>query len=617
MERKISLYRAGLGIAFIACALLCLACSDLLLDEMERLANETNRPEILPAAGSIIPSHEVFTLKFPKSMSGATISVSGGIGNATTQAETSTYVDDRLVVSPASFWTTGSSQTLRVTVAEGGETASYDYTYTVFDGVCVATTGSDTSTGKGTVRAPYATIQKGIAQAKLLHPSSASEVHVAAGTYTIATTTAKGGYDLGVVLENEVSLLGGYALDWSSRDPVANVAAVTDGRAKDASQILVCIGASSGVTSATVLEGFTVTASSADASSSAIALLSSDLTVRGNVVNLGGNSVTAGMNRSGITLTADGSSTTEFSPLIEGNTILGGGGSQINYCFGMDVQSCVASPTIRGNAITAGTAASSGIVAAIMLELRNALATAIVERNALTAGSGGSTDETTNTCMYAWPSVNAGAGFVQLSLRNNLLVSPNMPMQSHSAMYLDTTSATASRIEARNNTILLGGDGGSGRKSTAVAMKLGTGSELHVDNNILYYHYGTSDAYAFHLVTGSGSPNSSSTAHANDLGKGGTVTGTFYVSMNASGVTATSLTAGGVGIFTTSSGNLQTDPLLSTTTGRPTAGTPSSVYSGGLDGASLSWGFTNDLDGHIRTGNGSTGWSMGCYESNP
>ena len=615
MDRKKNPYRAGLGLVFIACAVLCLDCSDLLLDEMERLAVEANRPEILPAPGTIIPSHEVFTLQFPKSMSGATISVSGSIGGATTKAETATYADDGLVVSPALFWTSGPHQTLRISVSEGGETATYDFAYTVFDGACVATTGSDTATGKGTVRAPYATIQNGIGQAKALHPASASEVHVAAGTYTITTTTTKAGYDLGVVLEDRVSLLGGYALDWRSRDRTANVTSIADGRAKDASQILACLGASSGVTSGTVLDGFTVTASSVDASSAGIALFSSGLTVRNNIINLGGNSVTAGMNRSGIALRADGSSTTEFSPLIEGNTIIAGGGSQVGYCFGVDVQSCVASPTIRSNAITAGTAGPSGIVAAIMLELQNTSTTAIVERNVLNAGSGGSSDETTNACIYTWPSANAGAGFTQLSVRNNLLVSPNMSMQGHSALYVDTTSATASRIEARNNTILLGGDGG-GYTSTGIAMYLGTASELHVDNNVIYYHYGTSDAYAFHLLSGSQSPDASSTAHANDLGKGATATGTFYVYMNAGGTKFPGLTSGAIGCFTTSSGNLQLDPLLDTSTGRPTSSTPSSVYGGGLDG-SLSWGFTNDLDGGIRTGNGTSGWSMGCYEYNP
>jgi len=603
MDRKKNPYRAGLGLAFIACAVLCLDCSDLLLDEMERLAVEANRSEILPAPGTIIPSHEVFTLQFPKSMSGATISVSGSIGGATTKAETATYADDGLVVSPALFWTSGPHQTLRISVSEGGETATYDFAYTVFDGACVATTGSDTATGKGTVRAPYATIQNGIGQAKALHPASASEVHVAAGTYTITTTTTKAGYDLGVVLEDRVSLLGGYALDWRSRDRTANVTSIADGRAKDASQILACLGASSGVTSGTVLDGFTVTASSVDASSAGIALFSSGLTVRNNIINLGGNSVTAGMNRSGIALRADGSSTTEFSPLIEGNAINAGGGANIYHCFGIDVQSCEASPTIRGNTITAGISdSSSGQVTAIMLELKNRTTTVIVERNRLFAGSGAINDEAMNSCMYIMPSDSSGSSFTQLSARNNLLVSPNMP-KSHSAIYIWTTAVSG--IDIKNNTILLGGDGG-GATSTGIAIDLGADTELHVDNNIIYYFEGTSAANAFHLL--SGSPNSLSSANSNDLVKGGTATGAFNVSMSGDVIT--------VFASSSSSGNISVEPYLDTSTGRPTSSTPSSVYGGGLDGSS-SWGFTNDLDGGIRTGNGTSGWSMGCYEYNP
>jgi hypothetical protein len=483
MKRKISLYRAGLGMAFIACAVLCLDCSDLLLDEMERLAVETHRPEILPAAGTIIPSQEVFTLQFPKSMSGATIRLSGTIGGAAVKVETTAYADDRLVVSPTSFWTEGSSQTLRISVTEGGETAEYDFDYTVFVGVCVATTGSDTSTGKGTVRAPYATIQTGIMQAKLLHPSSASEVHVAAGTYAITTRTTNNSYDLGIVVQDRVSIMGGYALDWKSRDWNSNVTSIVDTRAKDVNVYLACVGAPAGISANTVIEGLSIKASSASADTTGIVLFSSEPVIRHNIITGGGDSLTAGMNRSGITLAANGSSTTEFSPLIEGNTINGGGGSQISQSYGINVQSCVASPIIRSNTITAGTASTSGEVEAIKLELKNKLRTAIVERNVLNAGSGGvSNNERKNVCICIFPSDSDGSSFTQLSMRNNLLICPNMPGQSHSALYI--VSAAATRIDVLNNTILLGGDGG-GYTSAGIAMDLSSGNELHVNNNVI------------------------------------------------------------------------------------------------------------------------------------
>ena len=46
------------------------------------------------------------------------------------------------------------------------------------------------------------------------------------------------------------------------------------------------------------------------------------------------------------------------------------------------------------------------------------------------------------------------------------------------------------------------------------------------------------------------------------------------------------------------------------------SGSPSSVTTGGIDGspAGEDWGFTTDKDGNTRTGNGSTGWSLGAYE---
>jgi hypothetical protein len=39
---------------------------------------------------------------------------------------------------------------------------------------------------------------------------------------------------------------------------------------------------------------------------------------------------------------------------------------------------------------------------------------------------------------------------------------------------------------------------------------------------------------------------------------------------------------------------------------------PASISAGGLDGGALNWGFSTDLDGYTRTGNGTTGWSMGA-----
>jgi len=44
------------------------------------------------------------------------------------------------------------------------------------------------------------------------------------------------------------------------------------------------------------------------------------------------------------------------------------------------------------------------------------------------------------------------------------------------------------------------------------------------------------------------------------------------------------------------------------------ASSPESIRTGGLNGSTDAWTFTEDRDGSTRTGDGSIGWSMGAYE---
>ncbi len=74
-------------------------------------------------------------------------------------------------------------------------------------------------------------------------------------------------------------------------------------------------------------------------------------------------------------------------------------------------------------------------------------------------------------------------------------------------------------------------------------------------------------------------------------------------------------------------GNIDNDPQLVDRDGpdddittiddnnwRLQAPSPSEVKTGGLDGTAEGWNFFTDKDEVTRTGNGSTGWSMGAYE---
>ena len=74
--------------------------------------------------------------------------------------------------------------------------------------------------------------------------------------------------------------------------------------------------------------------------------------------------------------------------------------------------------------------------------------------------------------------------------------------------------------------------------------------------------------------------------------------------------------AGGLELTTpTGTGNTKLIPIfVGSGDMHLTGASPTDVKSGGIDGAANSWGFTTDKDGNPRTGNGTTGWSMGAYE---
>lgn len=74
----------------------------------------------------------------------------------------------------------------------------------------------------------------------------------------------------------------------------------------------------------------------------------------------------------------------------------------------------------------------------------------------------------------------------------------------------------------------------------------------------------------------------------------------------------TSLTAEGM----SSSSNYDLDPVFNEASGNYhlTPSSPTDIKTSGLDGITQDWLFTDDKNGNTRTGNGSTGWSIGPYE---
>ena len=84
----------------------------------------------------------------------------------------------------------------------------------------VSPSGND-STGTGTSALPYATIAINLSNPVAV---SGQAVLVAGGTYSVDSGPAA----TNVVMQDGVSLYGGYAADFSSRNAAANVTTITD-----------------------------------------------------------------------------------------------------------------------------------------------------------------------------------------------------------------------------------------------------------------------------------------------------------------------------------------------------------------------------------------------------
>jgi hypothetical protein len=292
------------------------------------------------------------------------------------------------------------------------------------DGIFVATTGSDSALG--TQAAPLKTIQAAIDLAASLSPKPT--VNVSAGTYTVGHITLKEG----------VSVLGGWATNWSVRSPAANVTVLTDSTALGGTDTVPnrAVDAGTGLTSATKLDGFTINGGGGT-HSAGILITDSSPTISNNVIN-GGTAT----NAYGIRVRSTGALT--VSPAITSNTINGataGTTTTTGNAFGVYITGgaapAISSNTIR--AVVAGSLNSNGIRAL------NSPAFSI---------SGNTIDNVQGSSNAAGIEVQAAAGTV--SILNNKISGISTDVQFMDGIHLDSSSATLT-----GNTIDLGASFGT------------------------------------------------------------------------------------------------------------------------------------------------------------
>lgn len=181
---------------------------------------------------------------------------------------------------------------------------------------------------------------------------------------------------------------------------------------------------------------------------------------------------------------------------------------------------------------------------------------------------------------------------------------------------IDMSSANG-KITAvvRNNTLRAGGRSSSTTSTYGFGVRKSSNSprlKLYFDNNIVFGPTGQSGQYIYGVYCYSSSYCSVQSMKNNNFFSLKTV-----AKLSSSYTSVSSLQNS----LTSARGNLSTemqaagyfvdyvnkDFHLSNTA-------PGTITGGGLDGSALGWSFTRDADEVTRTGDGSTGWSMGGFE---
>ncbi|MBN2051633.1 MAG: right-handed parallel beta-helix repeat-containing protein [Spirochaetales bacterium] len=511
--------------------------------------------------------------------------------------------------------------------------------------VCEAT-GNDANLGD--IGAPLKTIQAGIVKAASFIAeglTDSTRVNVAEGTYQVtdgkenSADYTEGDY---INMVEGVSLYGGYAPDFSVRDPSQYISLIVD--MSEQGEDSAAVRAYDGLTDATVIDGFTIQgAESTDLTSSTTLDIEgasprvSNNIIRGGYAAVGGfslnldiydnsaptieNNTIIGGDALGNTygIIVAGSS----HPVISGNTISGGSSFQTNGILCWESQADIMENTISGGE---GTQTHGiNLLSGSMVTIKNN----IIDGGTATERSTGIYNHSDNNVNIVGNTISGGtsqAGAVGIrnentgwfSIRNNLVFGGTAGGTSDA----DGIFCHDASGGIYNNTIA----GGVSDYSTAIVMRVN--SSPSIENNILFSVSAGSGGCCIGESYGGDYPNNkyADTIRNNALWDPDDAVNIILYKDYVDDYydTATDVNNHPHGH---TDGNVDTDPLFVDIDGPDgdittmadndwhlSASSPAGIRTGGLDGIAEGWAFTDDRDGNTRTGNGSTGWSIGAYE---
>jgi len=446
----------------------------------------------VPPVASVIPAvlplsnGQDVVIFFSKTMNTGSVLLGGTL---TTDPYTPVWsmtasTDDTLTLTPNTNWSIGEGVTLTVDGNDIGGTpmAMLNVAFNVLAGTVYYVNNSATDdSGDGLSPATAKQTINAAIQQSVTDTNNPASVVINAGTYTVNSAA---GTDTHVVLVEEVSLYGGYSMDFTDREPAVHISTVQDTSADIIGSFTLtpnrAMEAGTGNTSATIVDGLILNGTSAMAADygAGIAIINSaDVSVQNCVfnggeadVNYGGWIADAGTNPviDGNTLNG-GNGTTSYglfvrngaSPTVQSNTFNGGSGS--TSTFGAHNLNTGTNPQYTGNTINGGGGVESyglGIVANAM---------GMVSNNTITGGSGSSNSYAMIVATNATPTIqgntiNGGTGgSISYGIRINNSGMPTIQQNTSinggtsTDTYAISIDGAASTAVIQQNTLINGG----------------------------------------------------------------------------------------------------------------------------------------------------------------
>jgi hypothetical protein len=541
---------------------------------------------------SFIAGHEALTASFDVAMTSATITGGGTPAmNPKTPAPGDWSADKKSVtVASSSLWpASGGSLAVSGTTSYGIPIDAASQSYSVVYCTCVSGTSGSDSSGLGTPRAPYATIQVGVDNAKTLYTTAT--VRVAASTTAYTSNYGTTGKPV-VRLKEGISVYGSYSEDFLTRpaitltNPPTSIMEDTSTTTSSATlyRTVETETVTPVVTIATVLDGFIIKSASISIAKQVTAIYCEASPTISNCMIYGRATASKSF---GIYIS-------NSAPIIKSCIVNSGTGSSSTAIYA-GASSPVA-PQIFNNDIAAGLSMSdAGSQRGI--DLSTGPVNAIIYSNKISGGVNTNSDvSTTEYISY---------GIYNLSspkIYNNVIL-------GGTSFHTYGVYTATGNLELRNNTIDAGvAKGSGGMDNAAVFIQSG---KPYIDNNILFT---TTSALVICYGIYENSAVVPYSVNNNDFFSFTTSPHVYYRNEGTTDITSISTING----WAEAEGNIDVNPTFTMSPDIYHLQSSSAVKALGLNGAAQSpaWGFITDFSGTVRTplDATSTGWSIGAFE---